>query len=225
MPRTWSLHEQSHVIMLFERLGALQTGHFRYTSGLHGEVYVAKDLIYPSVLDFSTMAEAIAREFQDELIDTVVGIAPIANTLAFLTALSLEVETGRPCFAIAAEKKPRLSDPIMSGSHIGERLYLSDKIVIRDSFQRFADSMTHVLITEDVINTGKSVKQLVAVLRGLGVVNISVGCLWNRGGITAEFLDVDNLFSLCDVQYAAYEPDDCKLCQEGVPKRTDFGHF
>lgn len=223
MSRTWSLDDQTEVIEIFERLGALQTGHFGYTSGKHGEAYVAKDLVYPSTPDFTTLAEGIADEFVHEMVDTVVGIAPIANTLSFLTAFAIEQSTLRPCFAIAAEKKAVVDDdnkPI-----VDEEGRIQYEIIIRPSFQRFADSTMHVLITEDVVNTGKSVKQLVAVLRKLGVENISVGCLWNRGGKTAEDLGVNNLFSLCDVQYPAYDPADYKLCQDSVPRNTDFGHF
>ena len=47
-------------------VGAVMTGHFVYTSGKHGSVYVNKDAVYPHVRVTSDLCRAIAEHFADE---------------------------------------------------------------------------------------------------------------------------------------------------------------
>jgi len=215
---------QREVIEVFRRLGAIETGHFVYTSGKHGEVYVAKDLVVPSTRTVIDLTSMMSNEFHDEMIDTVIGIAPIGGIFASHLADWIQENTGRPTFAIFAEKKPFVDSTgrtvlnVPGGHH-------TDVLVVRESLRRFIDPQQRILIVEDIINTGKSVKALIKLVRELGGEDIwGVVALWNRGGVTADDLDVPNLFSLCDVQYTAWDEIDCPLCRENVPINTEFGH-
>lgn len=223
MDKTRSLSDQSEIVELFERLGALQTGHFVYTSDKHGEAYVAKDLVFPSTHAVWDLSEMIAAEVSGEQIDTVIGIAPIGAILASNVAEWITEVSDRPTYAIFAEKKPVEDEsgrPVLDKD--GKIQWMLD---VRGSLRRFIDSLQGILIVEDVITTGSSVKGLIQLVHSLGGKDIwGVADLWNRGGITAEDLGVDNLFSLCDRQYKAYDPDECPMCPKGIPVNTDLGH-
>lgn len=225
-PRTWSLDDQSEVVEIFKQVGAIVEGHFVYAKGSkpgdvgpdnprrHGGAYVAKDEVYPSPDQFSRLAELIANEFLRDHIDTVVGIGPIANVLAHYVAGSIYRQTSRPCFAIAAEKRPI----VKTGHFMGERL------VIRPSFQKFIDSTQRVLLVEDIVNSGGSVIELRELVEQLGGEDLAgVAALWSRNGKTAEDLGVEQFFSLCDKQYPAWNREDCELCPD-VPVDIDYGH-
>ncbi len=224
MDKTRSLSDQSDVIELFERLGALETGHFVYTSGKHGEAYVAKDLVFPSTRAVEDLAEMIAEEVSGDQIDTVIGIAPVGAILASYVADWITEVSERPTYAIFAEKEPFIDkEPGMVAGRANS--VLKTRLFVRGGLQKFIDPQQRVLIVEDVLNTGGSAKKLVELVRCLGGEDIwGVADLWNRGGVTAEDLGVDNLFSLCDRQYPAWDAAECPLCAKNDPVRTDLGH-
>ena len=83
------------------------------------------------------------------------------------------------------------------------------------------------LIVEDVINSGKTIKDVAeAVLKAGGNV-VGVGALCNRSGgrVSAETLGVPELFSLLDLNMKMFPEADCPICRERGPKsvRTDLG--
>lgn len=222
---TWSAPQevQGEVINIFLELGALEeNGHFVYTSGKHGAVYVAKDLVVPAT---TRVVELCGLMFDQlggvEMIDTVIGIAPIGGILSSHLALEIEQMTGRPAFSIFAEKVH--TRDYVAGSHRKGELF--EHLDVRESLRDFIDPQQRILIVEDVLNTGGSVKKLIKLVRELGGSDIwGVAALWNRGGVTADDLDVPNLFSLCDLQYEAWEAANCPFCRDDVPLTTKFGH-
>jgi orotate phosphoribosyltransferase len=70
-----------------------------------------------------------------------------------------------------------------------------------------------VLITKDVVTTGKSSKETADVLESLGAVVVGIACVVDRSReeiftpvYSAVRLDVDN-----------YEAESCPLCRQGIP--------
>ncbi len=183
--------------MLSTHGAVLRDKHFVYKSGMHGPHYINMDVVLPQVDLMMLVCTALADEFAH--IDTVVGAATGAIPLTTLTALSVG------CNAVWADK-------------VGDDF----------AFERagFAEQLEgkQVLVVEDLLNTGDTVKKVVAQARqhGAEVVGVSVVC--NRGSQTAESLDVPRLSALASVNFQAFEPDHCPQCIMRVPIVTDIGH-
>ena len=82
----------------------------------------------------------------------------------------------------------------------------------------------YVLVVEDLLNTGDTVKKVVAQVRRHGGHVIGVSAICNRGPETAESLGVPRLEALASVDFEVLDPDDCRLCQAKIPIVEDIGH-
>ena len=71
------------------------------------------------------------------------------------------------------------------------------------------------LITEDVVTTGLSTKEVMDVVRAAGGVVAAVGSIIDRSGADPAF--GVPFMSLAKVAVATYQPDACPLCRANVP--------
>ena len=72
-----------------------------------------------------------------------------------------------------------------------------------------------MIIVEDVITTGGSAREVVELLRGMGVEVCGVGTLVNRSGGN-PFKDLGlELTALASVEVETWDPGNCPLCAEG----------
>jgi orotate phosphoribosyltransferase len=71
-----------------------------------------------------------------------------------------------------------------------------------------------VLVVEDVVTTGGSVAEVIALVEAAGGVPVAVASLIDRGG--PKSFDVE-LLPLLRLQVESWEPDSCGLCASGVP--------
>jgi orotate phosphoribosyltransferase len=190
------------VLKELDRVGAVQLdGHFVYKSKKHGSGYINMDPLFPDVGLVSSMCAQLIRPFEGEF-ETVAGPATGGVVLAF--ACAMQTHSRRPA-AVWADKN-------------GDEF----------AFERagFTDHLTgkRVLVVEDLLTTGGSVLKVCreAEKHGAEIVGVSVIC--NRGGVTADQLEVPRLEALASVNFSAIDPDDCELCESGVPIVEDIGH-
>ncbi len=179
--------------------------HLVYTSGKHGSTYFNKDAIYPHTEVTSMLCEEIARHFKDKGIEVVIAPAVGGVILSQWIAYHLTKITGREVLGVYAEKD-------------------GDDFVIKRGYDKLS-SGKKVLIVEDILTTGGSVKKVIDAARAVGANVMGLGVLCNRGGITAE--DVSNppeLFALINVNFDAWDEKNCPLCAKQVPINTDVGH-
>ncbi len=196
--------QETAILKHFERLGVIMHGHFVYTSGKHGPVYLNKDALYPDTETTSRLCQAIARRFIESKVQAVVGPALGGIILSQWTAYHLTHMNGKAIPGVYAEKSV--------GGFILTRGY--DKWI--------ADR--RVLIVEDILNTGGSVRKVVDAVRDAGGNVIGVGALCNRGKVTAHDVgDVPQLEALVNITLEVHDPDKCPLCADGVPINTDVG--
>ena len=143
---------------LFERTGAMLTGHFRLSSGLHSDVYVQK----ARVLEWPEATLALAREIASWFprIDVVVAPAVGAIPLGFAVAS----EAGAR--AIFAERE-------------GGRMWL------RRGFR--VDPGERTLVIEDVVTTGGSAREVFELVREAGVEPLGVAALIDRSTTSLPF--------------------------------------
>lgn len=194
------------VLDLLERVGAFRKGHFVFTSGRHGDTFINKDAVYPYTRDTSLLCEAIADQFKEDKIDVVVGPAVGAAVLAQWTAHHLSNMNGRDVLAVYADKDGQ-------GGFILKRGY--DKVA-RDR---------RVLIVEDLMTTGGSVKKVIDIVWQNGGEVAGVGAICNRGGVKKEDIgDPPKFFALLNVHLDSWEAHECALCERKIPINTEVGH-
>jgi len=200
---------EQEVLEIFKRTGTLLEGHFVLTSGRHSDKYANKDHIYPHTVAVARLTWEIAIHFvpHQPPIQTVVGPAMGGIILSTWTAHSLiQVERGQnaiPVAAVYAEKD-------------------GDKFVFRRGYDKFVHGRK-VLIVEDILTTGGSVKKVAEAVRQVGGEVVAVAVLCNRGRLSAEALGVPELYSLLELDFQSWEETDCPLCQKGIPINTEVG--
>lgn len=191
-----------------ERAGAVITeGHFVYTSGHHGSTYIAKDRIYPDALALVGILKEFLTVIPNKIywqIDTIVGPEKGGIILAHQLAALLAQVQSRPVMGVFLEKKGQMFEATRGyDEHIRNK---------------------RILLIEDVMNSGGSIKRAIESIRTLTPTILAVATLVNRGTTTAQDLKVPRLFSLMNIKMATYPPELCPLCTEGVPVNTTYGH-
>ena len=142
--------KKDKILRIFKSTGALLDGHFVLTSGRHSATYFqcAKVLQYPEYL--TIFSALIADQFKPKEPDVV--ISPAIGGIV----LGTEVGAKLGCRTIFAERK-------------------NGKMVLRRGFS--LDANERVLVVEDVVTTGGSVKEVMdlvllsdANIIGLGIM-------------------------------------------------------
>ncbi len=180
-----------NVVAMFEKSGALLKGHFRLASGLHSPVYWEKAMVlqYPEYTE--KLCRMIADHFRKAGATVVAGPTTPGIILSYETARQLGVR------GIFAEKnEPGGGREFRRGFQIkpGEK----------------------VLVVDDVMTTGGSVREVIEAVKKLGGIVVGVGVLVYRP--PARPVDFGVPFYYCHrAEEVAYSADRCPLCAQGVP--------
>jgi orotate phosphoribosyltransferase len=174
---------------LLRSTGAVLEGHFRLASGRHSGTYVEKFRIMENPEATEAMCGMIAGRFRDAGATAVVGPAMGGVILAYETARQLGVRD------VFAEKD-------------GEGRLVFDR--------GFAFSPGQpVLVVDDVLTTGGSVRQVLSLVENTGAKVVGVGMLIDR---TNGAVDFGVPFYACHVmEVESFPADDCPLCRQGLP--------
>lgn len=198
---------QSFILEKLRMAGAILTnGHFVYTSGNHGDVYVDKAAVTINPLLTSHLGSMLADAIAEFPVDVVVAPAVGAIALGHDVAFHLSTLGGRVVASVYAERQ-------------------GNEFALRRGYDQRVRGQK-VAVIEDILTTGSSAMDVIKAVKNAGGKVIVVGALCNRGGVTTEDLGID-LVSLIDIsleQYAATEDDPCPLCAKGVPINTEPGH-
>ena len=174
---------------IFEKSGAILKGHFLLASGLHSPVYWEKFRVlqFPSYTE--QLCRLIASHFQQQKIQVVAGPTTGGIILAFEVARQLGVR------GIFAEKEGSQGRAFRRGFSInpGER----------------------VLIVDDILTTGSSIREVMAAVTRQGGKIIGIGVLVDRSEQRIEF--GVPLFSCLRAETITYPPQDCPLCAAKIP--------
>lgn len=242
---------EKDVLEILEMLGAIIIDdHIVYASDKHGTKYVNKDFVYPDTGETSKLCRMIAEHFKDSGIGVVIGPEKGAIILSTWTANHLTLMTGRKVIGVYAEReeislykqeKDKTSADLylkdtfsdlgrLLGGQAKISLEIGDEVILRKPgfvVKRGYDkkiSGKKVLVVEDVLTTGNSVRKVIKAVLKLGCEVVGVGAICNRGAVTLEDVGVSNLFSCVNIKMEAYEPDQCPECATGKPINLELGH-
>lgn len=180
--------KQQEYLDLFKKSKALLEGHFLLTSGQHSDQYMqcAQVLQYPERA--AILARGLADYFRDYRIETVIGPAMGGILVAHEVAKALGVR------ALFTERE-------------------NGRMRLRRGFT--IEPEERILVVEDVITTGGSVREVLAVVREAGAVPVGVGVLVDRSGGKVDFELPQT--SMIQMTIQAYAPTECPLCAQGIP--------
>ena len=174
------------VLDIYKNTGALLSGHFLLSSGLHSEQYLQSALVLQQPEIATKLCAALAENFRDSKIEVVIAPALGGVFVSHETARALGVR------AIFAER-------------VNGELMLRRGFAIRQG--------ERVLVVEDVITTGKSTKETISVVQKAGGAVIAAAALIDRSGGKAD-IGVPYK-SLVTLMVPAYTPETCPLCTAG----------
>ncbi len=190
--------------ILADTNAVLTNGHFVYVSGKHGDKYVNKDAIYPHTKAVRKLCAMWAENFKNSGIEVVVGPAMGGVILSHDTASELSKILKKDIPGVYAEKTG-------NGGFDFTRGY--------DAFVKGKK----VLVVEDVLTTGGSVKKVINQTKKAGGRIIGLGVIANRGNVKPKDVGVKKIDTLITLKMTAMEAKECTLCKNKVPVNTNVG--
>jgi orotate phosphoribosyltransferase len=180
------------VLKTYEETQALLKGHFRLSSGRHSDRYLQSAL----VLQYPWVAEKLCAALAEK-------VKPLGPRLILSPAMG-GLFVGQ-----------ELARALMLRHIFTERNKETDAMELRRGFT--VEKGEKFFAVEDIITTGKSVKESMQVLKALGAEAVGVGCIIDRtGGESQKVFDVP-VKSLASLKVESWEEKDCPLCGQGLP--------
>lgn len=182
---------QLRSLEIFKESEAFLEGHFTYTSGRHGRVYLEKFRILERAQHTEPLCRMIAANYADAGIDVVAGPTTGGIIIAYEVGRILRLP------GIFCEKDPSGGRAFRRGFRIepGQR----------------------VLVVDDIVTTGGSLQETFAAVTAMGGEIAGVGVLADRSGghVTLPY----PYFACLEVEFETWAPEDCPLCAAGdVPE-------
>jgi orotate phosphoribosyltransferase len=174
---------------IFEKSGAILKGHFLLASGLHSPVYWEKFQVLQFPEYTAQLCRMITDRFNNQGVQVVAGPTTGGIILAFEVARQLGVR------GIFAEKKGSTERTFQRGFSI--------------------DTGERVLVVDDILTTGGSIREVITAVTGKGGTVVGVGVLVDRSEQKIDF--GVPFFSCLRSITIAHEPQNCPLCADHIP--------
>ena len=182
------MNDQDQLIEIFQKTGALLEGHFILTSGRHSSMYFqcAKVLQHPEYLH--KFSKKIVNHFQDINIDIVISPAVGGIVLGTEVGRQLNKQT------IFAERE-------------------QGTMTLRRGFEILPNY--NVLVVEDVITTGGSVKEVIELVKSSGAEVAGLGVLVDRSGGKVKLHEKQ--FCVTELEAVSYGDDEIPEDLANIP--------
>ncbi len=178
---------QEQILTIMKEAGVLLEGHFRLTSGRHSNKYLQCARIFRNTRYSEALCGDLAEKFSDKGVELVIGPALGAVQMAY------EVSRSLGCENFFAERE-------------------NGVMTLRRGFQIRPGQK--VLVVEDVITTGGSVREVLELVKQAGGEAVGVGCIVDRTGGKVEF--GVPLSAVISMEVESWEADQCPLCAAGM---------
>lgn len=173
---------------IFREAGVLLEGHFLLTSGRHSNRYLQCAKIFRNPKYSEEICAALAGYFRGDGVDVVIGPAMGAVQMAY------EVSRALGCENFFTERGA------------------DGKMTLRRGFS--VEPGQRVLVVEDVVTTGGSVREVIDLVSAAGGNVIGVGSVVDR---TAGTIDFGVPFhAVVSLRVESWEAADCPLCKAGA---------
>ena len=182
------MNDQDQLIEIFQKTGALLEGHFILTSGRHSSMYFqcAKVLQHPEYLH--KFSKQIVNHFHGINIDIVISPAVGGIVLGTEVGRQLNKQT------IFAERE-------------------QGTMTLRRGFEILPNY--NVLVVEDVITTGGSVKEVIELVKSSGAEVAGLGVLVDRSGGKVKLHEKQ--FCVTELEAVSYGDDEIPEDLANIP--------
>lgn len=203
------------VLKLLEKSEGIFYGHFIYTSGKHAPRYLNKMALFAHPIYAAQMGKLFAEKFKNKKIDVVVAPALGGIVLAQWVAYHLSKLNKKDVISVYTEKDKGTS---ASGAE-------SNQIFTR-GYNKYVKGK-NVLVVEDIVTTGVSVKKVVIAVKAAEGRIVEVCSMANINTDPKSITDklIGAKFScLAELPVVLYDEGKCDLCGKNVPINTNLGH-
>lgn len=177
---------RDEILKIFKETGVMLEGHFLLTSGRHSDKYMQCAKLFVNPEISEKFAKQLADKFEN--VDIVAGPAVGGIILAYEVARQLGVKN------VFFERQ-------------------EGKMTLRRGFE--IPESANVLVVEDVVTTGGSVKEVVNEIQNIGANVIGVGSIVDRSNGKVDFgVPFEAVLSM---EVVSYEANECPLCKQGIP--------
>jgi len=180
---------QERVLEILKEAGVLLEGHFLLTSGRHSNKYLQCAKIFQNAKYSEELCEDLAKLYKDSGVDVVIGPA--------IGAILISYEVSR-----------HLGTPNIFAERDGDGV-----MTLRRSFE--ITKGQKVLVVEDVVTTGGSVREVIKLVKDAGGEVVGVGSIVDRTGGKVDFGVPYK--AVLSVKVESFEPDNCPICAKGIP--------
>ncbi len=180
---------EQEILNMYEDAGALLNGHFVLSSGRHSARYLQSALVLMSMDNATDLAAALIEKVNADDFDMVVAPA--------IGGLVIGQEVARQL------KKPFIFTERKEGEMQMRRGFTIPK-------------GAKLLVVEDVITTGGSVCECMAVVREHGGVPVKVLAVVDRAPQAEGRFDVPHATAI-SLDVETFAKDECPMCAEGTP--------
>ena len=178
----------NEIIEMLKEAEVLLEGHFLLTSGRHSDKYMQCAKIFQNSKYSVPLCGELVEKYKNDNIEVVIGPAIGAIQMAYEVGKQLGVKN------IFAERE-------------------NGKMTLRRGFT--IEKGQRVLVGEDVVTTGGSVREVIELVEQCGGVVAGVGSIVDRTGGKIDFgVPYKSAFSM---DITSYEADECPICKTGAP--------
>lgn len=181
------MNEQEN-LQRFTDLGVVRAGHFLRSSGRHADWYVQCARLFEQ----PDTAEAYCRELAQAC--AAYGAQVVMSAAIGGLLVGYEVSRALHLKHIYCERK-------------------DGAMTLRRGFTM--EKGTRILLIEDEVTTGSSVREMMEIVRALGGETVGIGCIADKSGGKLRFDAPMNALITLDVH--SWRENACPLCEQSLP--------
>lgn len=175
------------VLEIFKKTGGVLKGHFRLTSGRHSDTYMQCAKLFIDTESSELLCKSLAEKITAKNIQIDVVISPAVGGILMGYEMARQL------------KKPNIFAERENGI-----------MTLRRGFE--LKEGQNVLVVEDVVTTGGSVKEVITLAKEKGANVVAVASIVDRSNGNVDF--GTTFVNLLSVEVLSYEAEECPICKK-----------